>query len=92
METYADLYKLSYEIKILQITMMQIDCAQFLKALSVTTTVVGLQTDAAGHVGQNSSTHVARVVGLQTDAVIVTETRLRTVIVVVYRPQPSPSI
>ena len=26
--------------------------------------------------GQNSSAHVARVVGLQTDAVVVTETRL----------------
>ena len=73
METYADLYKLSYEIKILQITMMQIDCAQFLKALSVTTTVVGLQTDSAGHVSQNSSAHVARVVGLQTDTVVLTE-------------------
>ena len=48
------------------------------------TNVVGLQTDDADHVCQNSSTHVARVVGLQTDAVIVTETRLRTVIVVVY--------
>ena len=37
--------------------------------------VVGLQTDDAAHVGQNSSAHVARVVGLQTDAVVVTETR-----------------
>ena len=47
-----------------------------LKPLSVTTNVVGLQTDDVGHVGQNSSAHVARVVGLQTDAVVVTETRL----------------
>ena len=39
-----------------------------LKPLSVTTNVVGLQTDDADHVGQNSSAHVARVVGLQTDA------------------------
>ena len=37
--------------------------------------VVGLQTDDARHVGQNSSAYVARVVGLQTDAVVVTETR-----------------
>ena len=37
--------------------------------------VNGLQTDDAGHVGQNSSAHVARVAGLQTDAVVVTETR-----------------
>ena len=37
--------------------------------------VVGLQTDDAGHVGQNSSAHLARVVSLQTDAVVVTETR-----------------
>ena len=37
--------------------------------------VVGLQTDDADHVGQNSSAHVACVVGLQTDAVVVTETR-----------------
>ena len=48
-----------------------------LKPLSVTTNVVGLQTDEAGHVDQNSSAHVARVVGLQIDAVVVTETRLR---------------
>ena len=40
------------------------------------TNVVGLQTDDAGNIGQNSSAHVARVVGLQTDAVVVTETRL----------------
>ena len=40
------------------------------------TNVVGLQTDDAGNIGQNSSTHVARVVGLQTEAVVVTETRL----------------
>ena len=46
-----------------------------LKPLSVTTNVVGLQTDDADHVGQNSSAHVARVVGLQTDAVVVTEPR-----------------
>ena len=38
-----------------------------LKPISATTNVVGLQTDDAGHVGQNSSTHVARVIGLQTD-------------------------
>ena len=37
------------------------------------TNVVGLQTDDAGNVGQNSSAHVACVVGLQTDAVVVTE-------------------
>ena len=41
------------------------------------TNVVGLQTDDADHVCQNSSAHVARVVDLQTDAVVVTETRLR---------------
>ena len=46
------------------------------KPLSVTTNVVGLQTDDTGHVGQNSSAHVARIVGLQTDAVVVTETGL----------------
>ena len=33
-----------------------------LKPLSVRTSVVGLQTDDAGHVCQNSSAHVARVV------------------------------
>ena len=33
---------------------------------------------AVSHVGQNSSAHVARVVGLQTDAVVVTETRLKS--------------
>ena len=49
-----------------------------LKPLSVTTNVVGLQSDDADQVSQNSSAHVARVVGLQTDAVVVTETRLRT--------------
>ena len=43
-----------------------------LKPPSVTTNVVGLQTDDAG----NSSAHMARVVGLQTDAVVVTETLL----------------
>ena len=37
--------------------------------------VVGLQTDDAGNVGQKSSAHVACVVGLQTDAVVLTETR-----------------
>ena len=42
-----------------------------LKPLSVTTNVDGLQTDDADHVGQNSSAHVAHVVGFQTDAVIV---------------------
>ena len=41
------------------------------------TNVVALQTDDADHVCQNSSAHVARVVDLQTDAVVVTETRLR---------------
>ena len=46
-----------------------------LKPLSVTTNVVGLQTDDADHVGQNSSAHVVNVVGLQTDAVVVTESR-----------------
>ena len=46
-----------------------------LKHFSVTSNVVGLQTDDAGHVGQNSSAHVAHVVGLQTDAVVVTEAR-----------------
>ena len=49
-----------------------------LEPLSVTTNVVGLQTtDDAGHVGQNSSAHVTRVVGLQIDAVVVTETHFR---------------
>ena len=33
------------------------------KPLSVTTNVVGLQTDDAGHVGQKSSAHVAFIVG-----------------------------
>ena len=47
-----------------------------LKPLSVTTNVVGLQTDDADHAGQNIIAHVARIVGLQTDAVVVTETRL----------------
>ena len=51
--------------------------SNYFKPLSVTTNVVGLQTDDAGHVGQNSSTHVTRVVGLQTYAVVVTETRFR---------------
>ena len=60
---------------------MQVSKATFrlqlpFKPLSVTTIVVGLQTDNADHVGQNSSAHVARVVGLQSDAVVVTETRL----------------
>ena len=49
----------------------------YIKPLSVTTNVVDLQTDDAGHVDQNSSAHVARVVGLQTDAVVVTEARIR---------------
>ena len=49
----------------------------FFKPLSVTTNVVGLQTDDVGHVGQKSSAHVASVVGLQTDAVAVTEIRFR---------------
>ena len=39
------------------------------------TNVVGLQTDDADHVDLNSRADVARVVGLQTDAVVVTETR-----------------
>ena len=47
-----------------------------LKPLSVTANVVGLQTDDAGHVGQNSSVQVAHVVGLQTDAVVVTASLL----------------
>ena len=46
-----------------------------LKPLSVTTNVVGLQTDDAGNVDKNSSAHMARVVGLQTDAFVVTEAR-----------------
>ena len=46
------------------------------KPLSVTRNVAGLQTDDAGHAGQNSSAHVAHVVGLQTDAVVVTEAHL----------------
>ena len=46
-----------------------------IKPLSVTTNVVGLQTDDEGHVDRNSSAHVAHVVGLRTDAVVVTETR-----------------
>ena len=49
---------------------------KYIKPLSITTNVVGLQTDDAAHVCQNSSAHVASVVGLQTDAVVVTETRL----------------
>ena len=49
---------------------------RYLKPLSVTKNVVGLQTDDVGHVGQNSSAHVACVVGLQTEAVVVTKTRL----------------
>ena len=49
-----------------------------LKPLSVTTNVVGLQTDDAGHLGQNSSAHLACVVGLQTDAVVVNETHFRS--------------
>ena len=44
------------------------------KPLSVIKNVVGLQTDDAGNVGQNISAHVAHVFGLQTDAVVVTET------------------
>ena len=47
-----------------------------LKPPSVTKNVVGLQIDDVGHVDRNSSADVARVVGLQTDAVVVTETRL----------------
>ena len=47
------------------------------KPLSVTTNVVGLQTDDAGHLRQNSGAHVDRVVGSQTDAVVVTETRFK---------------
>ena len=45
------------------------------KPPSVTKNVVGLQIDDAGHVYRNSSADVARVVGLQTDTVFVTETR-----------------
>ena len=45
------------------------------KPPSVTKNVVGLQIKDAGHVDRNSSADVARVVGLQTDAVVVTETR-----------------
>ena len=45
-----------------------------LKPLSYTTNVVGLQTDDAGHVGQNCSAHVTLIVGLQIDAVVVTKT------------------
>ena len=48
-----------------------------LKPLSVTKNVVGLQTDDADPVGQNSSAQLARVVGLQTDVFVVTEARLR---------------
>ena len=48
-----------------------------LKPPSVTKNVVGLQIDDAGHVDRNSSADVARIVGLQTDAVVVTETRFR---------------
>ena len=48
-----------------------------LKPLSGTTNVVGLQTDDVGNVDKNSSAHMARVVGLRTDAVVVTETRFR---------------
>ena len=59
-----------------------ITMAILLKPLSVTTNVVGLQTDDAGYVGQNSSAHVAHVVGLQTDDVVVTETRLSHVILI----------
>ena len=51
--------------------------AVVLRPLSVMKNVVGWQTDDAGNIGQNSSAHVARVVGLQTDAVVVTETRFR---------------
>ena len=42
--------------------------------VSVTTNTGGLQTAIAIHVGQNSSAHVACIVGLRTDAVVVTET------------------
>ena len=52
---------------------------------SVTMNVVGLQTDDAGHVDQNSSAHVARVVGLKTDAVVVTETRFKYALAAVVR-------
>ena len=45
------------------------------KPLSVRTNVVGLQTDDISHLSQNSSAHVVRVVGLQTDAVVITKTR-----------------
>ena len=46
-----------------------------LKPPSVTKNVVGMQINDAGHVDLNSSADVACVVGLQTDAVVVTETR-----------------
>ena len=48
-----------------------------IKPPSVTKNVGGLQIDDTGHVDRNSSADVARVVGLQTDAVVVTETRFR---------------
>ena len=57
---------------------------QVLKPLSVTTNVVGLQTDDADHAGQNSSAHVARVIGLQTDAVVVIEVRLSRLLILNY--------
>ena len=65
--------------------MLEYDEKMNLKPLSVMTNVVGLQTDNAGNVGQNSSAHVARVVGLQTDAVVVTETRLKVTLSLVYQ-------
>ena len=49
----------------------------WLKPLSVTTNVIGLQTDDANHVGQKKQRPRGRVVGLQTDAVVVTEARLK---------------
>ena len=50
-----------------------------LKPPSVTKNVVGLQIDGAGHVDRNSS-----AVGLQTDAVVVTETRFSSILIFQY--------
>ena len=50
-----------------------------MKNLSVTTNLVGLQTDDASHVDAAVLAYVACIVGLQTDAVVVTETGLQTV-------------
>ena len=50
----------------------------FFKSLSVMTNKVGLQTDDTGHVGQKSSAHLARVVGLQTNVVRRNRNELQT--------------